>query len=134
LASASKAFAHTRDENWTRCKDPNADLAIGGCTALIHSGQETTENLSTAFYNRGIGYFAKKDYERAILDYDEALRLNASKSNAYINRGLSYYRKGNYDRAIADYGQALRFNPGDAATHDARGNAYDDTGDYDRAI
>lgn len=43
-----------------------ADQIINGCTAVIQSGRLTGKNLATTFFNRGVGYFNKKDYDRAI--------------------------------------------------------------------
>ena len=69
-------------QNWTWCvnKD-NAvsfDLAISGCTAVIQSGKESKKNLSIAFNNRGNAHYLKKDYDRAIADYNESIRLDAN--------------------------------------------------------
>src|SRR6516162_9552972 len=69
------AAAQNRDENWTQCRDANPDLSIRGCTALIESGQETTQGLAILFFNRGVGYYHKGEYDRAIQDYDQAIRL-----------------------------------------------------------
>jgi hypothetical protein len=56
LGASALLVGQTRDDNWNRCKDSNPDLSIGGCTALIQSGQETNSNLAKAFRNRGIAY------------------------------------------------------------------------------
>ncbi len=54
-----------------------------------------------------MAYYKKGDYDRAIVDYDLALRLNPQDADAYNNRGLVYYNKRDYDLAIADYDSAL---------------------------
>ena len=45
-------------------------------------------------------YHAKGDYDRAIADYTEAIRLNPKYVTAYYNRGLARAAKG--DTAKAD--------------------------------
>src|SRR5271169_1290587 len=55
ILTAEAAAAQSRDDNWTRCKDNNPDLAIGGCTVIIQSGQETTKNLAITD-SRGFTY------------------------------------------------------------------------------
>ena len=109
IAFVSIAFAQTRDDNWTRCADDHADadLKIGACTALIQSGQETNENLSAAFYNRGLAYQAKGDNDRAIQDYDQAISLNPKDDAAFKNRGLAKFFESRFPAAAEDLAQAL---------------------------
>ena len=42
---------------------------------------------------RGIAAAGKKDYDRAIADFDRAIRLNANFSAAYYNRGTAFFQK-----------------------------------------
>jgi tetratricopeptide (TPR) repeat protein len=53
----------------------------------------------------------KREFNKAVADYTEAIRLDPNYDVAYQNRGRSYFAKRDYDRAIADYDQALRINP-----------------------
>jgi lipoprotein NlpI len=99
------------EENRKRCADGNPDLAIGGCTALIESGQETPIYQAIAFYNRGTAYGHKGEYDKAIADYDAALRLKPDDPAAFSNRGSAYRHKGEYDKAIADSDTVIRLNP-----------------------
>jgi tetratricopeptide (TPR) repeat protein len=86
-------------------------------------------------YNiRGLAYDSKGGHNRAIADYDEAIRLDPKNAKAYYNRGASYYDKGELDRAITDYGEAIRLDPKHADTYVNRGLAYDRKGEHDRAI
>ena len=52
-------------------------------------------------------YAHRGEYDRAIQDYDQALRLDPNLAEAYHDRGRAYLYKGEYDRAIQDYDQAL---------------------------
>ncbi|MDR0628540.1 MAG: tetratricopeptide repeat protein [Treponema sp.] len=54
------------------------------------------------------------EYESAIADFTEAVRLNPNLAAAYNNRGNAYKDKEDYDRAIADYEAALRIDPNHA--------------------
>jgi lipoprotein NlpI len=127
-----------QSQNWKWCVNKNnaysPDLAISGCTAFIHSGRENRKNLAAAFNNRGIAYDDKKDFDRALADYNEAIRLNPKDAHAFNNRGVAYDNKKEYDRAIADYDAAIRLNSKLAAAFNNRGNAYRAKKDYDRAI
>ena len=76
----------------------------------------------------------KGQYDRAVSDYDEAIRLNPKDAEAFCSRGVAYYRKGDYDRAIADCNKAVTLNPKDAGSFAIRGLAYAKKGQYDNAI
>ena len=133
LGASAVLFGQSRQENWDLCFSDNTDRIILGCSALIESGQETNTSVAKAFDNRGVAYMRKGDYDRAIRDYDDALRLNPNSANAFYNRGLTNRLKGDYDHAIQDYNQALRLKPGDADSFYGRSLAYAHNGDYLRA-
>jgi tetratricopeptide (TPR) repeat protein len=86
------------------------------------------------YYNRGLAYRGKDDYDRAIKNYDEAISINPEGADAYYSRGDAYHGKGDYDQAIRDYDEAIRINPEDANAYNSRGVAYHGKGDYDQAI
>ncbi len=65
------------------------DLQIGGCTAVIRSGEYFGKNLALAYYNRGNAYDELGKHTRAIEDYDQALRLDPGYAHAYHNRGFA---------------------------------------------
>jgi formylglycine-generating enzyme required for sulfatase activity/tetratricopeptide (TPR) repeat protein len=112
----------------------SSDLKIAGCTALIESGTLSGEALIRAYNRRADAFYDRGDYDNAITDLSEVLKLNPKNADAYIGRGSVYYHKRDYARAIVDYSEAIRINPTDATAYNGRGNAYFDQGDYDRAI
>ena len=60
---------------------------------------------------RGDQALKAKDFDRAIAEYTEVLRLSPAHARAYNNRGYSYYKKNNLDLALADYDEAIRRDP-----------------------
>jgi tetratricopeptide (TPR) repeat protein len=134
LCVVAPLAGQTRDDNWKRCAGSDSDLKIVGCTAFIQSGQESNEGLAQAFGHRGYAYVQKGNYDRAIQDYDEAIRLNPTFFGTFYARGDAYFYKNNYDRAIQDFDEAIRLNPSYAPAFHDRGSAYHNKANYDRAI
>ena len=82
---------------------------------------------------RGSLYARNNAYDRAIADFNEAIRLEP-KASYFLNRGNAYNLKGDPDRAIADYNEALRLEPELAMAYNNRGVAWRDKGDRQRAL
>jgi tetratricopeptide (TPR) repeat protein len=103
-------------------------VVVGVALAVAYNHRGWVYNI------RGLAYDSKGEHDRAIADYDEAIRLDPKNAKAYYNRGASYYDRGELDRALTDYGEATRLDPKDADTYVNRGLAYDRKGEHDRAI
>jgi lipoprotein NlpI len=70
-----------------------------------------SRQTGSAFFNRGLAYVAKQDSDRAIADYNEAIRIDTKSARAFFYRGIAYAAKQDSDRAIADYNEAIRLDP-----------------------
>ena len=63
------------------------DQKISGCTTVIQSGKISNSDLALAYTNRGFAYGTKGQHDRAIQDYDQAIKLNPSNAKrAIMNR------------------------------------------------
>jgi len=62
---------------------------------------------------RSRAYVAGGDYEDAVRDCTEIIRLEPTNGLARARRGLIYSRKGNFERALHDYREAAQLSPGD---------------------
>jgi tetratricopeptide (TPR) repeat protein len=76
----------------------------------------------------------KWKYDRAIVRFSKAIKLNPDDYIAYKNRGNAYYKKKLYDLAIADYNKAIKLNPGFVVAYNNRGIVYQEIGQCDLAI
>jgi tetratricopeptide (TPR) repeat protein len=111
------------------CKTASGDVAIEACSRAITAGKIKGKVLSLLYTNRGVEYFTKGDFDRAISDHEQAIKLDPKNSLAYNNRGNAYGGKREFDRAIADYDQAVKLNPKYAAAYFNRGLAKQKKGD-----
>ena len=63
---------------------------------------------------RGQTYAEKKQYDLAIQDYNEAIKIDPTDVRGFNSRGYAYLNKGQIDRAVQDYDQALKLDPNNA--------------------
>ena len=102
--------------------------------AATAASAERSRNDARALNESGNRHFNNRDFDRAIADYTQALRLTPNDAAIIHNRGNAYTGKGDYNRAISDFNEAMRINPNNAATFSSRGFAYMQMRDYNRAI
>ncbi len=69
-----------------------------------------------------------RQYNLAIRDYDEAIRLNSYYAPAFNGRGNAYAALRQYDLAIRDYSDSIWLNPTEAIPFNNRGLAYEKLG------
>jgi serine/threonine-protein kinase len=92
-------------------------------------------------YNQRALAYNEREYDKAIADFGEAIRLNPRKVEYYENRGKKYVlraqeysTKNDYDNAIADFTDGIRLAPNEARLWNARGSAYLNKGDWQKAL
>jgi Tfp pilus assembly protein PilF len=111
LAGAFAAAPARADENSDRCFKEEGEAAIAACTRAIQSARFSGETLATLYHNRAIELRQDGDYDRAVADYSQAIRIDAEFTGAYAGRGLAYEGKGEVEQAKADYRKALASAP-----------------------
>jgi tetratricopeptide (TPR) repeat protein len=104
---------------------------LESCTAVIRSGGQTPQGLVAAFNSRGNAHLNNRNYDRAIDDYNDAIRLDPKYAIGFHNRGLAYLRKGRLDPAIEDFDAAIRLNPKYASAFINRALAYQEKAQWD---
>ncbi len=125
------------EEDWDSCAraaELASDRPIRGCTAVIKASERVLAHLVAAYNNRGLAFRSNGELDRAIEDYDQAIRLQPDYYIAINNRGVALMAKGEFDRAIADFDRAIQLKPDYLAAFGARAAAYGHKGLFDRAI
>lgn len=109
------------DQGEKRAEDP---VAVGTDSAGADQRERRAEDpvavpawadqrkaAAREYYERGNAYARWGDLDRAIADFDEAIRIKADYVAAYTDRGVAYALKEEPDRAIADFTEAIRIDP-----------------------
>lgn len=78
--------------------------------------------------------YREQQYDKAIAELDEAIRLNPTDADAYGIRGDSWLKKHERDQAIADYDEAIRLGFKDTMVYNNRGIAWKQKKERDKAI
>ncbi|MEH1999529.1 MAG: tetratricopeptide repeat protein [Nostoc sp.] len=85
-------------------------------------------------YQEGVNKYQAGNYEGAVEDFNQVIKLDPQNALAYNSRGDAYYRLGDYEQAQADSSQAILLNPQDANAYFDRGFAFSELGKYKEAI
>ena len=96
LASWASPAARAADAAWEFSVSVNPENRIAACTQVLASGA----TLSV--------------HDRAVQDYNEAIRIDPKYALAYTRRGDAYYNRHAYAEARTDYDHALALDPIDS--------------------
>jgi Flp pilus assembly protein TadD len=78
-----------------RVKKTNNDLAIAHFSALIQKNPKDVQ----AYLKRGKAYKDNRDYDRALLDFDQALALDPKLPEAYTGKAVCHFFRNEMDQA-----------------------------------
>jgi tetratricopeptide (TPR) repeat protein len=129
---ARAATAADRDECAASADKP--DVGRAACSRLIDDASESVAERVEAFKNRGRGSFNRKDYDRAIADYSEAVKLSPKDAWAFAHLCEAYESQEDHDAAIADCTEAIKIDPKYGWAYNNRGVAYYGLHEYDAAL
>ncbi|MGH2415638.1 MAG: tetratricopeptide repeat protein, partial [Microcystaceae cyanobacterium] len=93
-----------------------------------------TELNTLELHQRVIEKFEKNDFQGALSDLNEILRLAPNDAEAYGRRGLIYYYLGDYSEALENYNKALEINPNYFKAYLNRGILYVEQKNYQAAL
>ena len=82
----------------------------------------------------GLAYFAQQDYEKAAVEFKQAIEIDPSFSPAYNMLGYSYRPLGKNDQAEAAYKEYIRLIPNDPNPYDSYAEFLMKTGRFDESI
>lgn len=109
-------------------------LTLPSSAQQASPSNESPEDYIT-FYNRGVDHFLKGRYDKALIDYSEAIRIYPGLAAAYNNRCHTRAVIGReLEMALADCDEALRLVPENETVRDTRGFLYLKMADYPKAI
>jgi tetratricopeptide (TPR) repeat protein len=109
------------------------DEAIDLCNKALDT-KLSSSSASGALMTRGNAYAGKGDWDHALRDYDEAIKVEPKNADAWVNRGNAYAHKNQRDKSTHDYNEAIRLNPNLAQAYCNRALDYLAAGNTDKAL
>jgi tetratricopeptide (TPR) repeat protein len=103
----------------------NQDLAGGlsDCNKALSIADKRNPNYGHLFENRGLLELRQANYEKAISDFDAALKTMPKNAFALYGRGVAKIRKNKTAEGETDMAEAVKIAPNIAAPFSARGLA-----------
>ena len=75
-------------------------VVIVTAVTAVYGGRKAA---AKSHFEKGNSYSLSEQYDNAIYEYSEAIRLSVNYSEAYLNRALAYYELERYGDAVSDY-------------------------------
>ncbi|MCD6052365.1 MAG: nlpI [Verrucomicrobia bacterium] len=107
---------------------------IKGALELADQAVKTNGQDLRGYYFRGRLYELDKQYEKALPDYTEVLKLDPKASPLYQRRGEVNFRLGNFKESVADFDELIKRFPEEEPRHWQRGISHYYAGMYAEGV
>jgi tetratricopeptide (TPR) repeat protein len=88
----------------------------------------------SAYLERGKIFEIKGDSNRALANYEEALKKVEDNSAKYVNYGVIYTKMNNFASSVVNFTKAIELSPNEPSLYNWRGNAYEEMGKHEKAL
>ncbi|MGQ0829139.1 MAG: tetratricopeptide repeat protein [Bacteroidota bacterium] len=86
------------------------------------------------YFQRGLQYYQRKEYDKALPDLDYAIKLDPVYTDALYYRAIIYDMQNRGEEAIAEYTKLIKINPKYDGAYNNRGIEYGKSGRLDLAL
>lgn len=90
--------------------------------------------VATVRYQYALQMHTKGEYEKAIKEYKNIIRISEPDSDLYVNLGAAYQALNNNEQAIDAYKKAVEINDNNATAYYYLGTAYFSMEDFEKAL
>ncbi|EFC40880.1 tetratricopeptide repeat family protein [Naegleria gruberi] len=82
------------------------------------------KELANVYVYRGSLYEQLSQPEKALDDFNNAIKIDASNGDAWSSRAFSYIEKEEYGKAVNDFSKLIEIDPTNESSYRKRGNVY----------
>ncbi len=116
-------------------KDPNEKTGTLNDSEITGGDSKVMVNSRAMTFNsRGSAWGKKGNYDKAIADFEEAIRIDPKDQMPRINRRIAWNLQKAWDKIIADCDTSIAENRRDADLFNWRGHSFFQKQDYDKAL
>jgi tetratricopeptide (TPR) repeat protein len=131
VAIADGGIAHNGDRDQANDRAAAAPDTDAPDDPPGHPQQSASDQPATAGHTEPQ---AANEKDRALADYEAAIRVDPNNPALFRDRGILWRRNGDLDRALVDFDRAIRMGFSDAAAYNERGLVWYEKKSLDRAI
>ena len=116
----------SKNQEWDKAVD-----LLRKATALDH---KYAPNLAAVYQQRGYAAATNQQFQDAINDYGEAIKINPQDSRIYEQRAAVEMKLNDMDKALADYSEAIKLKPNEVRYYLYRSYIYEIKGDIKNSM
>jgi tetratricopeptide (TPR) repeat protein len=116
----------SKDQDWDKAVD-----LLRKATAL---DRKYAPNLAAVYQQRGYAAATSQQFQDAINDYGEAIKINPEDARIYEQRAAVEMKLNDLDKALADYSEAIKLKPNEVRYYAYRSYIYEVKGDIKNSM
>ena len=115
---------------WAHHQLSETELAKSYSEKALETKPELKDDLNLA----GNNFYAENEYQKAIIEYDKAILLDAHFGIAHYNKGLALYNVNKFDSSIIEFTKTIELDKNYYLAYNSRGRAFYSMNDYENAV
>ena len=116
----------SKNQEWDKAID-----SLRKATALDH---KYAPNLAAVYQQRAYAAATNQQFQDAINDYGEAIKISPEDSRIYEQRAAVEMKLNDVDKALADYSEAIKLKPNEVRYYGYRSYIYEVKGDIQNSM
>jgi tetratricopeptide (TPR) repeat protein len=116
----------SKNQEWDKAVD-----LLRKATALDH---KYAPNLAAVYQQRGYAAATNQQFQDAINDYGQAIKINPEDPRIYEQRAAVEMKLNDMDKALADYSEAIKLKPNEVRYYLYRSYIYETKGDIKNSM
>jgi tetratricopeptide (TPR) repeat protein len=115
-------------------KNQDWDKAVDLLRKATNLDHKYAPDLAAVYQGRGYAYAKSQQYQEAIQDFTEALKIKSNDPRIYEQRAAVEMKMYDYDKALADYSEIIKLKPNDVRYVNYRAYIYETKDDIKNSM